>query len=124
MEVNVTLCIAMLQFGCAYYFLRTYLFVPACKILDEQQAFQKSLYDNLKCEQDNKEMLLMQYRANNKISKAELQKAIPSITCIEEQKFVYNDQIFDLNSSKDVIESDRKKTEHFLVEHFIQVIKK
>lgn len=124
MEINITLILQMMQFGCAYYFLYRFVFTPAYKLLDENEHFKNSLYENLKHEQQVKEALLKEFHIKNNNFKDILIQAAPekSVQSVY-QKSTFGGTSYEIETI-DLSEQDRKKTEDFLINHLSQVVKK
>jgi hypothetical protein len=124
MEVNITLVLQALQFFCAYYFLYKFLFIPACKILDEQKHLKKMLYKKLEEDQQVKDALLQDYYVKNNVFKSMLIETIP----LEATQIVHQKTMFDSTSycieKIELSEQNKKKTELFLIDHLSRVIKK
>lgn len=124
MEVNVTLVLQIILFMCAYYFLYNFLFVPAYKILDENEQFKNKLYHNLEQEQQVKDALLQAYYVKNSAFKGMLISAIPEQSTQPVHQKTTLSSISYCFEEMHFSEEDRKKTESFLVDHLSQVIKK
>jgi len=123
MEVNITLILQVLQFMCGYFFLRRFLFVPACKILDEEDLFKMTLYKNLERQQQIKDSLLQDYYVKNNKCKHLLQNAIPSqATELIYQKTTLSTTLYAVEKIQ-VSQQDREKAETFLIDHLSQVKK-
>lgn len=124
MEVNVTLILQALQFACAYYFLYRYLFVPSCKILDEDEQLKNELYKKLEHEQQIKDALLHDYHVKNSAFKGVLLQEIPAeSTQSSHQESMFGSTLYHVEAQQ-LSQLDRNETELFLVERLSQVIKK
>ena len=124
MEVNVTLILQALQFACAYYFLYTYLFAPACKLLDADEQAKNELYKKLEREQQIKDALLHDYHVKNNAFKGVLLREIPmQATQTSYQESMFGPTLYHIELDQ-LSQLDREKTELFLVDRLSQVIKK
>ena len=124
MEINVTIVLQVLQFGCVYYFLYRFLFAPASKMLDENEAFKNKLYKDLEHEQQIKDSLQQDYHAKNSAFKKKLVQDIPEqATQLVHEKSMFGSTLY-LVENNELSPQDREKTEAFLVDRLSQVIKK
>ena len=124
MEPNVTLILQAMQFACAYYFLYTFLFTPASKILDENEQLKNELYKNLEQEQHVKDVLLEDYRVKNSAFKSALMQTIPvEATQSSHQKSMFGSTSYCVEEVQ-FSEQDKKITESYLVDHLSRVVKK
>jgi F0F1-type ATP synthase membrane subunit b/b' len=124
MEINVTLLLQAMLFACSYCFLYRFLFVPACKILDENEELKNELYKKLEQEQQIKDALLQDYHVKNNAFKGMLIQAIPELsTRSTHQKTMFGSTLYCVENVT-LSEQDREKTETFLVDHLSQVVKK
>lgn len=124
MEINITLLLQMLQFGCAYYFLYRFLFIPAYEKLDEQEQSKRFLYKNLEQEQHIKDVLLQDLHLKNKIFKDALVQTIPEkATQPIYQKSNYP-QIAPFVDKAEFLQQDKTVIEELLINHLSQVVKK
>jgi F0F1-type ATP synthase membrane subunit b/b' len=124
MEVNVTLFLQITQFAIAYLFLYRFLFVPACKILDEEELVEKQLHKKIEKEQEVKDVLLQNYHEKSSHFKSALIESIPAqATESVHKKSMFGSTLYSVEENQ-LSDQDRKKTESFLVDHLSQVIKK
>lgn len=124
MEVNITLVLQILQFGCAYFFLYRFVFAPASLLLDEKEQFKHALYLDLEQQQQAKDILLQDFYERNKSYKALLVQQIPRQTTQSAyQKSTFDSTLYTLDSSE-ILQQDMQSTEKFLIDHLSQVEKK
>ena len=124
MEINITLILQAMQFGCVYYFLYTFLFAPAYKILDEDEQIKKDLYKNLEHEQQVKDALLRDYHVKSDAFKTALLQDIPEqATQSVHQESMFN-SVLDNVEKNQLSQQDREQTQLFLVDSLSKVIKK
>ncbi len=124
MEINVTIVLQALQFFCVYYFLYTYLFIPASKILDENEQIKNELYKNIEYEQQIKNALQQDYNVKNSLCKSMLIENIPeqAIQTVH-QKSMFDSTLYCVEKNQ-LSKEDKDKTEAFLIDRLSQVIKK
>ena len=124
MEINITLVLQVMQFMCVYYFLYTFLFVPACKILDEQAEYKNNLYKNLECQQQVKDELLQDAHVKKDAFKAVLlqevsDNAVRSVRQVSTFGLVLNNV-----EKTQLSEENKQEAQAFLVDQLSRIIKK
>lgn len=124
MEVNITLLLQMMQFGCAYYFLYRFVFIPAYQKLDEDDLSKRLLYKNLEQEQQVKDILLQDFQFKNKLFKEMLLQNIPEkATQSIYQKSTFNIPLH-IVDQVEFLQQDTIVIEDFLIDHLSRVVKK
>jgi hypothetical protein len=124
MEINVTIFLQAMQFVCVYYFLYKFLFVPASKILDEQEQFKHNLYKNLETQQQVKDVLLRDYHIKNDACKTSLLQTLPEqATESVHQPSMFN-SVLDMHEKNQLSPQDRQNIQLFLVDSLSRIIKK
>jgi hypothetical protein len=122
MEINITLVLQALQFLCVYYFLYKFLFVPACRILDEQEHVKQNLYKNLEMAQQVKDALLSDYYVKNDAFKTKLLQDIPE----QRSELMHESSVSRVVSDhvkKELLPQDRQDIQLFLVQRLSRIIK-
>lgn len=123
MEVNITLILQAVHFGCAYYFLRTFLFTPSLAIIEKNEHVKKTLYKNLEQEQHTKDFVLQEYYVKNRAYKKLLLQAISDEAT---QPFYQKSTCALMSYAVENIEisvQEQKAIEAFLVHNLSQVVK-
>ncbi len=124
MEINVTIVLQALQFVCVYYFLYKFLFIPACKILDEDEQIKNKLYKNLEHEQKIKDALTQDHQEKSCVLRHKLMQNIPhQAVQLVHEKSIFGSTLYSVEKNQ-LSEKDREKLESFLVDRLSQVIKK
>lgn len=125
MDVNMTLVLQAMQFGCVYYCLYNFVFAPAYKIIDEKDEFARSLRKKLEQEMQTKDILLAEYNIKNAEFKSSLMQTIPQED-LQDASVVKTSHSSTLYSIEPVCVSDedKKKAESFLVNYLSKVVKK
>ncbi len=124
MDINVTIFVQALQFGCVYYFLYKFLFIPACKILQEQEDFKHALYKNLEHDQQIKDTLLQDYKIKNNLFKDALLQQIPAQATEVADQSIKSDVMRYEVEHVGMSEEQIQQSEQFLVDYVSRIVKK
>ena len=124
MEINITLVLQIVQFMSVYYFLYTFLFVPACKILDEQAEYKNNLYKDLECQQQVKDALLQDALVKKDAFKAYLLQEISDNAVRSAPQVSTFGLVLKGIEKNQVSEVSKKEAQAFLVEQLSRIIKK
>lgn len=124
MEINVTIFLQAIQFFCVYYFLYRFLFVPASKILDEQEQFKQDLYKNLENQQHIKDALLREYHVKNDACKTQLLQTLPEQATESVHQPSMFHSVLEMHEKKQLSQQDRQEIQLYLVDNLSRIIKK
>lgn len=123
MEINVTIVVQAIQFGCVYYFLYKFLFVPACKILDEQEQVKQNLYQNLEQAQQIKDALLQDYHVKHDAFKSILLQNVPEQAVESVYQKSKDSRVLDCDEQFELSQQEKQNIKEFLVNNLSKVIK-
>ena len=123
MDINITIFFQAAQFFIAYFFLYTYLFAPAYKVLQEQDIIEENLYKKIEQEHCIKSSLQKTYHQRQLALKESLMNMIPEDAvqagC---QKLEAGSTLYHVDKIE-ISQTEIEKVEHFVIDNLSQVLK-
>jgi len=124
MDINITVFFQAIQFFIAFFFIYIFLFIPACKALEEQEIYENTLQTNVQTEANHKLALLNDLHEQKLELKMLLMQAVPCslsvdvFQCMQAKELICNVDAMNLTIEK------ASEVHSFLIENLSKVCKK